>query len=88
MMEAAPSAAAVLVASDVRDRFPHGVGAPRLLRVDDRGEHARPICRDDHGAGERHYCGVGDMWLETRARMASQDNPAFSRWQAGVGVCA
>ncbi|MDB5074499.1 MAG: hypothetical protein JWO42_678 [Chloroflexi bacterium] len=29
-----------------------------------------------------------DMWLETRARMASKDNPAFNRWKAGVGVCA
>jgi phytanoyl-CoA hydroxylase len=28
------------------------------------------------------------LWLDTRARMAAQDNPAFNRWKAGVGVCA
>ncbi|HTX53199.1 MAG TPA: phytanoyl-CoA dioxygenase family protein [Candidatus Baltobacteraceae bacterium] len=28
------------------------------------------------------------LWHETRARMAEESNPAFNRWQAGVGVCA
>lgn len=28
------------------------------------------------------------LWLETRARMAKEENPAFNRWKAGIGVCA
>lgn len=28
------------------------------------------------------------LWLDTRARLAQHENPAFNRWQAGVGVCA
>ena len=28
------------------------------------------------------------LWYEARAKLAVQDNPAFNRWQAGVGVCA
>jgi hypothetical protein len=27
-------------------------------------------------------------WLDTRERLAARENPAFNRWQAGVGVCA
>ncbi|MGH2346706.1 MAG: phytanoyl-CoA dioxygenase family protein, partial [Chloroflexota bacterium] len=29
-----------------------------------------------------------NLWFYTRARLAAQDNPAFNRWKAGVGVCA
>ncbi|MGH2389526.1 MAG: phytanoyl-CoA dioxygenase family protein [Chloroflexota bacterium] len=29
-----------------------------------------------------------NLWFDTRARLAAQDNPAFNRWKAGVGVCA
>jgi phytanoyl-CoA hydroxylase len=32
--------------------------------------------------------GWAKLWLDTRARMAEENNPAFNRWQAGVGVCA
>jgi phytanoyl-CoA hydroxylase len=28
------------------------------------------------------------LWLDARARLAALENPAFNRWQAGVGVCA
>ena len=28
------------------------------------------------------------LWLDARARLAAQENPAFNRWKAGVGVCA
>jgi phytanoyl-CoA hydroxylase len=28
------------------------------------------------------------LWLDARARLAEQANPAFNRWKAGVGVCA
>ncbi len=29
-----------------------------------------------------------NLWLDTRARMAEQENPSFNRWKAGVGACA
>jgi ectoine hydroxylase-related dioxygenase (phytanoyl-CoA dioxygenase family) len=29
-----------------------------------------------------------DLWLDTRARLAAQENPSFNRWKAGVGACA
>jgi phytanoyl-CoA hydroxylase len=28
------------------------------------------------------------LWLDARARLAAQENPAFNRWRAGVGLCA
>jgi hypothetical protein len=28
------------------------------------------------------------LWLDARARLAAQENPAFNRWKADVGVCA
>jgi phytanoyl-CoA hydroxylase len=28
------------------------------------------------------------LWLDTRARMAEEENPAFNRWKAGIGACA
>lgn len=28
------------------------------------------------------------LWCDARARLAEQENPAFNRWHAGVGMCA
>jgi phytanoyl-CoA hydroxylase len=28
------------------------------------------------------------LWREARAKLAEQENPAFNRWKAGVGMCA